>query len=90
MKKLFTAARVRAIISDCITAADIQNALRRHAIPFSYDTTGGALSIRIHTRRGCIRISRTDTRRAPFLVYPVPPVRIQAPSGYHAPVYRND
>lgn len=78
MKKLLSASRLRRIVSGCNTEADIQSALRAHCIPFSYETAAGILSIRVPARRGCIRIYRAGTARAPFLAALVPP----ASAGY--------
>ncbi len=88
MKMLLSAARIRRIISDCNTAADIQATLRAHCIPFSYETAAGNMSIRIPARRGCIRIYNAETARAPFLAALVPPV--SAGYNYTVPQYRND
>ncbi len=66
--------RIRSIIADCKTEADIVSALRSHKIKYTFTTETGPLNIRIPCRKGYIRIYRTCSRSAPFLVRNVPPI----------------
>lgn len=56
MKQLITGKRIRRIISDATTDADIISVLRSHNIKYSYSTAGGTLHIQIPGRKGIIRI----------------------------------
>lgn len=76
-----TSARVRAIIDGARTEKEIETRLRRHRVRFSYDTSAGFLAFRIPARSGSVRVYRTCSRSAPFLVQPVPAVPVPA-AGY--------
>lgn len=65
---LINTARIRSIIADCTTEADIVSALRSHKVRYTYTTDTGYLNIRIPYRKGCIRIYRTCSKRSPFMV----------------------
>ena len=71
---LINTRRIRNIIADCKTEADIISALRSHKIKYTFATDTGFLNIRIPCRKGYIRIYRTCSRSAPFLISSVPPV----------------
>lgn len=71
MKQLITGKRIRRIISDATTDADIISVLRSHNIKYSYSTTGGTLHIQIPGRKGIIRIYNAATA-APGIGYPFP------------------
>ena len=71
MKQLITGKRIRRIISDATTDADIISVLRSHNIKYSYSTMGGTLHIQIPGRKGIIRIYNT-TAAAPGVCYPFP------------------
>ena len=73
MKMLLTADRIRSIIADDRTEKDIEISLRLHKIRFSYDTSAGFLSLRVPVRSGIVRIYRTASRSAPFMVCAAPP-----------------
>lgn len=68
MKLLVTADRVRSAITGCTTEKDIEMSLRRHKIRYSYATDTGYTSLRIPCRKGTIRIYRSASRSAPFVV----------------------
>lgn len=82
---MLTPARVRSLVSGCRTEKDVESSLRSHGIRFSYDTTGGYLSIRIPARSGAVRVYRAASRSAPFLVSSVPPV-----PAYPVPILHRD
>ena len=79
---LITSARVRSLVSDCKTEMEVASVLRSHKIKYSFATDTGFMTIRIPCRKGCVRVYRTCSRSAPFLVrtdnpspvphYPVP------------------
>jgi hypothetical protein len=68
MKSLLTAGRIRSIIAGAMTEKDVENSLRAHRIRYTYTTETGYLSIRIPTRSGCVRVYRSASRSAQFLV----------------------
>lgn len=76
MKMLMTSARIRTAIEGARTEKDIEKALRRHKIRYTYDTRAGFLAIRIAARTGPVLIYRTCSRSAPFAV------RSAAPADY--------
>lgn len=79
---LITSARIRSMVSDCKTEMEVASVLRSHKIKYTFATDTGFITIRIPCRKGCIRVYRTCSRSAPFLVradnpspvphYPVP------------------
>lgn len=85
MKLLCTTNRIRSMIADCKTEIDIVCTLRQHKIRYSFATDTGYTSIRIPCKKGCIRIYRTCSRSAPFLVRNDNPAMI-----YPVPVLHND
>lgn len=79
MKALLTVNRIRAMIAGSRTEKDLELALRRHKVKYSYSTDHGFLQFLIPCRAGYIRIYRTCSRSAPFLVSSVPAVPYIAP-----------
>ena len=71
--------RVRRIISECHTEADIQATLRQHKIKFTWTTSATGPAIRIPCRKGAVIISRTQSRPAAAMV----PARFYPPI-FHA------
>ena len=77
---LVSSDRIRSIIADCRTEADLVSVLRSHKIRYSFATDTGYLSIRIPCRKGYIRVYKACSRSASFIirsdnpvpVYPVP------------------
>lgn len=65
--------RIKAIIAGCRTDADLVGILRSHKIRYSYTTETGTLSVKIPCRKGAIRIYRTCSRSAPYMVTTVSP-----------------
>lgn len=65
---IISADRIRSIVADCKTLPDLTHSLRSHKIKYSLTTDTGYLSVRIPCRKGCIRIYKTCSRSAPFLV----------------------
>ena len=70
MRQFITAARVRSVIADAITEADVVDSLRRHGIRYEYSTETGYLHIKIPCKTGCLRVYRQ--------VYPVPQEKLSA------------
>lgn len=66
--------RVRSVVGKCRTEIDLVAALRSHKIKYSFSTDHGFLQVRIPYRKGYIRIYRTCSRSAPFMVTTVPAV----------------
>lgn len=65
--------RLRSMIADCRTNPEIISVLRSHKIRYSYTTETGTLSIKIPCRTGSVRIYRTCSRSAPYMVSAVSP-----------------
>ena len=71
---IITPSRIKAIVSDCRTDADLVASLRRHKIRYGYTTETGYLSVVIPCSTGKVRVYRTASRSNPFRVAPVQPV----------------
>lgn len=71
--------RVRSVVANCKTELDLVAALRNHKIKYGFSTDHGFLQVRIPYRKGYIRIYRTCSRSAPFIVSTVPAVPYIAP-----------
>ena len=69
-----TSKRLRSILSDCKTDADLVANLRRHKIRYGYTAETGFLSVVIPCSTGKVRVYRTASRSNPFCVVPVQPV----------------
>lgn len=83
---LISAARIRSVISDARTECDVVDALRRHGIPYTFSTDGGALHIRIISRSGPVQVVRSGS-------VPVPVFRsgsVPVPYRFIVPVPRSD
>ena len=66
-----TSKRIRSIVSECRTEADVQSALRHHKIRFSFAVDTGFLSIVVPCLTGKVRIYRCASKTRPFNVIPV-------------------
>lgn len=73
---LLTAKRLRSIVTDCRTDADLQATLKYHRIKFKYTTETGFLSVTVPTAAGTYRIYQTASASAPYRVDLVPPVTV--------------
>lgn len=76
---VITSDRIRSIVADCRTEADLVSALRSHKVKYTFSTDIGFTNIKIPCKAGTIRIYRTCSRSAPFRivqdkisVYPFP------------------
>lgn len=65
---LVTHKKIRSVIANAKTENDIVSLLRYHKIKYSFTTETGFLSIRIPCKTGNIRIYKTCSRTAPFVV----------------------
>lgn len=65
--------RLRSLISVCRTDPEVVAVLRSHKIRYSYTTETGSLSIKIPCRKGSVRIYRSCSRSAPYMVSAVSP-----------------
>lgn len=72
---IITPNRIKAIVSDCKTDADLVATLRRHKIRYGYTTESGFLSVVIPCSTGKVRVYRTASRQNPFRVMPVSPTK---------------
>ena len=72
---ILTPNRVKAIVSDCKTDADLTATLRRHKIRYRYTTESGFLSVVVPCSTGNVRIYRTASRSNPFRVIPALPTK---------------
>ena len=70
---IITKSRVKSIVSECKTDADLVANLRRHKIRYGYTTETGFLSVVIPCSTGKIRVYRTASKSNPFRVVPVSP-----------------
>lgn len=70
---IITPNRIKAIVSDCKTDADLVANLRHHKIRYGYSTDSGFLSVVVPCSTGKVRIYRTASRSNPFRVAPVAP-----------------
>lgn len=71
---IITPSRIKAIVSECKTDADLVANLRRHKIRYGYTTDSGFLSVVIPCSTGKVRVYRTASRSNPFKVAPVSPI----------------
>jgi len=69
-----TTNRIRTILKDCRTDADVAATLRHHKVKFKYTTETGFLSVVIPCLTGSVRIVRRASKTAPFTVDAVTPV----------------
>lgn len=67
---IITPNRIKAIIAECKTDADLVANLRHHKIRYRYTTESGFLSVVIPCRTGSIRVYRTASRSNPFRIVP--------------------
>lgn len=63
--------RIRSIIAECKTEMDVVHVLRAHKIRYTFSTDTGILAVKVPCRKGSIRIYRTCSRSAPFMVHAV-------------------
>lgn len=70
---IITPSRVKAIVAECKTDADLVANLRHHKIRFGYTTESGFLSVVIPCSTGKVRVYRTASKSNPFRVAPVSP-----------------
>lgn len=68
---IITPNRIKNIVADCKTDADLVASLRRHKIRFGYTTAGGFLSVEIPCSTGKVRVYRTISKKNTFRVIPV-------------------
>ena len=68
---IVTTARIKAIIADCKTEADLEATLRHHKLRHNYTTETGFLSCVIPSKTGSIRVYKTASKTNPFKVEPV-------------------
>lgn len=85
---LITSRRLRSILSECRTEADLQATLRYHRIKFKYDTSLGYLALTIPTATGTIRVAKVASREAPFIMMRTAPEPYQHPR-HVKPHYEN-
>ena len=70
---IITANKIKAIVSECKTDADLAATLRYHRIKHRYTTETGFLSVVIPCSTGKVRVYRTASKSNPFRVAPVMP-----------------
>lgn len=68
-----TTNRIRSVLKDCRTDADVASTLRHHKIKFKYTTDTGFLSVVVPCLTGSARIVRRASKTAPFTVDSVAP-----------------
>ena len=72
---ILTQNRLKTIVSDCKTDADLAATLRHHKIRYRYTTESGFLSVVVPCSTGAVRIYRTASRSNPFRVVPASPAK---------------
>ena len=70
---IITPARVRTIVADSKTDADLVRNLRYHKIRYKYTTESGFLSVVIPCSTGKYRVYKTASRSNPFRMEPILP-----------------
>lgn len=70
---IITPSRVKSIVSECKTDADLVANLRHHKIRYGYTTETGFLSVVIPCSTGKVRVYRTASKSNPFRIVPVSP-----------------
>ena len=70
---IITPNRIRDIIADCKTEADLEATLRYHKIKHKYTTETGFMSCVIPSKTGNVRVYRTCSRTTPFKVEAIKP-----------------
>ena len=70
---IITPARIRSIVSDCKTDADLIASFRRHRVKYGYTTEPGFLSVVVPCGTGKVMVYRTASKSNPFRVAPVSP-----------------
>jgi hypothetical protein len=78
---IITPNRIKSIVSDCKTDADLVATLRHHKIRYRYTTESGFLSVVVPCSSGKVRVYRTASKSNPFAVIPVQPAHF-----YYKPV----
>lgn len=68
---IVTTARIKAIVADCKTEADLEATLRHHKLRHKYTTETGFMSCVIPSKTGSVRIYKTASKTNPFKVEPV-------------------
>ena len=63
-----TSNRIRSMLTDCRTDADVAATLRFHKVRFRYEIVAGSLSVVVPCITGTIRIIRTASRSAPYAI----------------------
>ena len=76
---IVTPSRVRSILSDCRTEADVAETLRYHKVKFKYSTDLGFMSIVVPCSSGSIRVYRTGSKSAPIALMRVQPAPYERP-----------
>ena len=61
-----TAERLRSMIAECKTEADVVRTLRSHRVKYYFTTETGYMSIKVPVRTGSVHIYRTCSRSAPL------------------------
>ena len=78
---IVTASRLRSILSDCRTEADVAETLRYHKVKFRYSTDLGFMSILVPCASGSVRVYRTSSKNAPIAMISIQPAPYARP--YH-------
>lgn len=76
---IVTPSRVRSILSDCRTEADVAETLRHHKIKFRYSTDIGFLTIVVPCSSGSVRVYRSSSKTAPIAITRVQPAPYERP-----------
>ena len=76
---IITPSRIRAMLADCRTEADVAETLRYHKVRFRYATDTGYTSILVPCCSGSVRIYRTASKTSPIVMGTVAPVPYSKP-----------
>ena len=77
---IITPNRVKNMLADCRTEADVAATLRYHKVKFHYSTDCGFTSIVVPCSSGAIRVYRTASKVAPIAIGAIAPAPYARPT----------
>ena len=77
---IITPNRLKNMLTDCRTEADVAATLRYHKVKFRYSTDCGFTSIIVPCSSGSVRIYRTASKVAPIVIGSIAPAPYARPT----------
>lgn len=77
---IITPNRIKNMLTDCRTEADVAATLRYHKVKFRYSTDCGFMSIVVPCSSGSVRVYRTASKVAPIVIGHIAPVPYARPT----------